>query len=114
MKERFDPTGSCPYPQASSFLSLSTGSLLIVLRVSDCQSSTLLCCVSLPKTVLMGSSTGSFALWHRNKVVKGIAAGLWVINASFIIYGESLPPLSFRIPNRCGLISGTARVNNQF
>jgi hypothetical protein len=34
MKERFDPTGSCPYPQASSFLSLSTGSLLIVLRVS--------------------------------------------------------------------------------
>jgi hypothetical protein len=88
MKDRFDSTGSCPYPQTFSFLSLCTGSLLIVLRVSVFYTSVLRFS---SEECAYGSTTGSFALWHRNKVVKGIAAGLWVVNASFIIYGESLP-----------------------
>jgi hypothetical protein len=43
-----------------------------------------------PKYVLMVSSR--VAIWNWNKVIVAIAAGLWTINTSSLIYGES-PPL---------------------
>jgi hypothetical protein len=33
----------------------------------------------------------SIAFWLKNKVIVAIAAGLWVINASITILGESYP-----------------------
>ena len=41
-----------------------------------------------PKYVLM--EPFSIAIWHRSKTVMAIAIGLWVINASVSILGESL------------------------
>ena len=50
----------------------------------------------IPTNVLMEPS--SFAIWHSNKVVRGIAAGLWVASASIIIWGESSPSILWKLP----------------
>jgi hypothetical protein len=33
------------------------------------------------------------AIWDKNKVIMAIATGLWVINTSFLTYGESPPSI---------------------
>jgi hypothetical protein len=42
-----------------------------------------------PKYVLI--EPYSFAIWNSNKVIVGIAAGVWGVNLAFLLAGESSP-----------------------
>jgi hypothetical protein len=35
----------------------------------------------------------SIAIWYKNKVATAVVTGLWLINGSFLVYGESPPSL---------------------
>jgi hypothetical protein len=62
-------------------MALGSGSLLIVLRMSVFYASA--------KFPLIEPS--SFAIWHRNKAIVGIAAGLWGVNFALLFAGEFFP-----------------------
>jgi len=64
-------------------------------------------------TVLIEPS--SFAIWNRNKVIVGIATGVWVVNFALMLSGEFSPlSLTYYECHRTRLISGVVQVNNRF
>ena len=41
---------------------------------------------------------GRIAIWNRNKIVSAIAIGVWLADASFVIYGGYLPQIMGECP----------------
>ena len=52
----------------------------------------------------------SVAIWNKNKFAVAIATGLWVTNVVAITQGRS-SALPSRLPSRCEIATGIARVN---
>jgi hypothetical protein len=65
-----------------------------------------------PKYVLI--EPYSFAIWNSNKVIVGIAAGVWGVNLAFLLTGEFTPARSSVNANECVLITGVVQVYNCF
>jgi hypothetical protein len=83
--------------QVFSYMTFSLASLLIVLR-------TYVFRPFVPQTSSVGGAHSpgpglySIAVWQKNKLAIGLAIGVWLINASFLLEGKTLSsPLSDKL-----------------